>query len=102
MWAETIFYNFFLVPVRKIISVQEIYSDTLIEDWTALNLPIVYSGTIIQRGLCETQFLGLSENAALYCSERLLSGWTTKSVGEPPETLSKGPLFFLKGKINEK
>ena len=29
MWAGIIFYNYFLVPVRKIISVQEIYSDSL-------------------------------------------------------------------------
>ena len=29
MWAEIIFYNSFLVPVRKIISVQVIYSDSL-------------------------------------------------------------------------
>ena len=49
MWAEILFYNFFLVPIRKIISAQEIYSDSLfnscITKMSFIKVPYTYINT---------------------------------------------------------
>ena len=53
MWAEIIFYNFFLGKVRKTISVQEIYSDSFLVH--CLNKPnknnMYFSTALTLRGM---------------------------------------------------